>query len=80
MLISDQTPWQELKKEGLGWEFPLENEEQFVQCIEQYAVSTISERQAWRIQIQNKMLDKLYSSEIFEANRQLFYIVSNKWG
>ena len=80
VLISDQTPWQELKKEGLGWEFPLENEEQFVQCIEQYAVSTISERQAWRIQIQNKMLDKLYSSEIFEANRQLFYIVSNKWG
>jgi glycosyltransferase involved in cell wall biosynthesis len=44
VLISDQTPWKCLDKEGLGWEFSLNDESSFIQVINQFAQTSAEER------------------------------------
>ncbi len=34
VLISDQTPWQDLQDKGIGWSLPLEKPERFVEALE----------------------------------------------
>ncbi|NIS73812.1 MAG: glycosyltransferase, partial [Deltaproteobacteria bacterium] len=43
VLISDQTPWRDLAKKGVGWDLPLENLEEFTkvitECVEMDKIS-----------------------------------------
>ena len=36
-IISDQTPWQDLEMQGVGYVFPLDNDQPFIYAIEKYA-------------------------------------------
>lgn len=72
VLISDRTPWRKLYEEDLGWDLSLENEMEFVRCIEYYFSLTQSERYTWRHKIRTKMMGKLTDPAILEANRALF--------
>lgn len=36
-IISDQTPWQDLETQGVGYVFPLDNNQPFISAIEKYA-------------------------------------------
>jgi glycosyltransferase involved in cell wall biosynthesis len=35
VLISNQTPWRNLQEKGVGWDFPLEEEERFTATLQQ---------------------------------------------
>jgi glycosyltransferase involved in cell wall biosynthesis len=38
ILISDQTPWQNPKEKGIGWNIPLNKEQEFIKALE-YMIS-----------------------------------------
>jgi len=72
VLISDQTPWRNLQKEGVGWDIPLAETERFravlQQCVnggdEWYASLA-----AWASEYANKVVS---DPAIVEENRRLF--------
>lgn len=35
-LISDQTPWRDFEKKGVGWVYPLDDMKYFIECIERF--------------------------------------------
>ncbi|EPZ59913.1 glycosyl transferases group 1 family protein [[Clostridium] sordellii ATCC 9714] len=37
VILSDQTPWQDLEKNGAGYVFPIDDDEKFVLALEKYA-------------------------------------------
>ena len=73
VLISDQTPWRNLQKDGLGWDIGLEDINEFVRILELYALKTLDEKRDMRKHICQKVLERLTSTEVLDANRQLFY-------
>jgi glycosyltransferase involved in cell wall biosynthesis len=73
VMISDQTPWKNLKEKSLGWELPINTGyEPFVTLIESYVGMGIKERKSWREEIQNKMRNNGSDKKNIDANRQLF--------
>lgn len=46
VILSDQTPWQDLEENQSGYVFPLEEEDKFVQAIENYAAMEANEFQS----------------------------------
>lgn len=72
VLISDQTPWKDLQKKGVGWDIPLKQKEEFTKAI------------SFIIQLSNKEFRELskkarkYGAEVsrdktvIEANKNLF--------
>jgi len=73
VLISDQTPWRDLEREGVGWDLPLEgNEAGFVDAIENAAARWKAEGATWRRQVRAYAERKLGDPEIIEANRRMF--------
>jgi glycosyltransferase involved in cell wall biosynthesis len=48
VLISDRTPWRNLKAAGAGWDLPLEDQAPFVEAIETFAALDPEERSRWR--------------------------------
>lgn len=48
VLISDRTPWRNLKEKGVGWDLPLEDPEGFAAVIDSVAAMTSPERAAMR--------------------------------
>jgi glycosyltransferase involved in cell wall biosynthesis len=72
VIISDQTPWRNLHKKGIGWDIALDNKEAFLEAIE----TCLSMDQ----QTYNHMSHTAYefaqqvinNPSILEANRQLF--------
>lgn len=72
VLISDQTPWKDLQKKGVGWDIPLKQKEEFTKAI------------SFMIQLSNKEFRELskkarqYGAEVsrdktvIEANKNLF--------
>jgi len=48
LLISDRTPWRNLKEAGAGWDLPLEDQAPFVEAIETFAALDPEERPQWR--------------------------------
>ena len=71
VIISQKTPWRNLKKEHLGWDLPLDNPEQFISvikdCIEMDADTYLhmSERASMYAN------DFIHSSEVKKAYRNL---------
>ncbi|OYQ77612.1 hypothetical protein B9T12_06515 [Wohlfahrtiimonas chitiniclastica] len=72
VLISDQTPWQNLQQQGLGWEFPLNAPEQFIATIEMLATSSIDEKMELRSTAYKNAHKILSASEEVEKNRNMF--------
>ncbi|MDQ1298054.1 MAG: hypothetical protein QG558_593 [Campylobacterota bacterium] len=72
VLISDQTPWKNLENDGLGWDIPLDDMSAFINVIERMSLRTFDEKYQERQHIHQKVIERLTSPELLEANRQVF--------
>lgn len=73
VLLSDQTPWRNLRHEGIGWDLPLENgEAAFLEALEEALHKVKLERVAWRQRVLSFAADRLNDPASLEANRALF--------
>jgi glycosyltransferase involved in cell wall biosynthesis len=73
VLLSDQTPWRNLRSEGIGWDLPLENgEAAFLEAIEEASRKVRLERIAWRQRVLRFATDRLNDPSLLEANVALF--------
>lgn len=72
ILVSDQTPWRNLKSQGLGWDIPLDQPENFVLAIEQAARLNSRERHALRKNCADFAVRKASDPAALNLNRALF--------
>lgn len=72
VLISDQTPWQDLDHAGVGWVRSLDDIEAYKEIIEQFAMTEVSLRMAQRERSRNYATKVAKNSTIKEQNLQLF--------
>jgi glycosyltransferase involved in cell wall biosynthesis len=73
VLLSDQTPWRNLRREGVGWDLPLENgEATFLEAIEETFHKVRLEKVAWRQRVLDFARERLNDPSLLEANRALF--------
>ncbi len=73
VLLSDQTPWRNLCREGVGWDLPLENgEAAFLEAIEETFHKVRLEKVAWRQRVSDFARERLNDPSLLEANRALF--------
>ncbi|MBV1899522.1 MAG: glycosyltransferase [Cycloclasticus sp.] len=78
VLLSDQTPWRNLKPDGLGWDLPLEHEQEFVNIIEECASQSQEQKNKTRAHIQCQARKRLVDADVIKANRQLFHRAVNQ--
>jgi len=72
VLISDQTPWRNLQKEGVGWDIPLAETERF-RAVLQQCVNGGDEWYASLAARASEYANKVVSDPaIVEENRRLF--------
>jgi len=72
VIISDQTPWRDLKEKGIGWDISLSNLDTFVQIIEAAAAM---DQEEYTIMSQAAFAfakDFTNNPKILKANRDLF--------
>lgn len=74
VLISNKTPWNNLLKDGLGWDLQLDNIESFVKIIEYLSSESTGVRDQMRKKIKNVIKHKLLLPSTLEANKKLFMI------
>jgi glycosyltransferase involved in cell wall biosynthesis len=72
ILVSDQTPWRDLEKQGLGWDIPLESPDRFVAAIEQSAALNDQQRFDVRQKCINFAQTKADDPLTVNDNRALF--------
>lgn len=72
VLVSDQTPWRDLERDGLGWDLPLSDIDAFVAAIERVAALSLDNREAWRTRVLEAASRRLEVSESVDLNRRLF--------
>jgi len=72
ILISDQTPWRNLEKDGLGWDISLNNKERFVHIIEKYALTSFEDRYKKRNEVIINIKRRLEDPKIIEDYKKLF--------
>lgn len=73
VLLSDQTPWRNLHREGVGWDLPLGNSEAaFLEAIEETFHKMRLEKAAWRQRVSDFARNHLNDPSLLEANRALF--------
>lgn len=75
VLLSDNTPWRDLRKEGVGWDIPLNSPSTFVSIIEDYASLSNKEREMNRAKVYGKAVQMLTDESAINSNRQLFLSV-----
>ncbi len=71
-LISTETPWRQLQKDGLGWDIDLAQMDVFVERIEKLSLKSPAERLKSRTRVRTKAAERLFSPVVQETNRQLF--------
>lgn len=76
VLISTNTPWRDLEKDGLGWDVDLKNESLFVKIIEALALERIDERLKKRVTVKENALKRLLDPTVLEDNRKLFRVTN----
>ncbi|MEO1943908.1 MAG: glycosyltransferase, partial [Candidatus Thioglobus sp.] len=72
VLIANTTPWQNLEKSGIGWDFPLDSPDEFITAIENLASIGNNECIKLRSRVRNYAEKLVNDSSILDANRQLF--------
>lgn len=74
VLISTNTPWQNLEKEGLGWAVGLGEATVFVKLIEEFASVSGDERVQKRVAVMEIARKRLVDLSGIEDNRALFKV------
>lgn len=72
VLISDKTPWRNLQRDGFGWDLALTEVNDYVEVIENYALTSIKKRLEKRTLIKSNIQKRLVNPVVLEANKQLF--------
>lgn len=72
LLISDQTPWQRLTDQGVGWDLPLDDISAFARRIEEVAGWPLAEYQQWVARAHALAVQVGDNQDTLEANRRLF--------
>ncbi len=72
VLIADTTPWRDLDQAGVGWDLPLNNEQQFAQKIDEAAKLAKEGRMPSRTKVQSYARARVLDPGILSANRRLF--------
>jgi glycosyltransferase involved in cell wall biosynthesis len=79
VLLSDQTPWLDLEREGLGWDVPLDRPEAFAGHIDALAALDPTLRRQRREHVRERARERLTDPRVIEANRALFNAKLRKW-
>lgn len=72
VLIADTTPWRNLEQAGVGWDLPLDNEQQFADKIHDAAQFSNEAYSLWRKQVRSYARERAVDPEIITSNRRLF--------
>lgn len=72
VLLSDQTPWLDMERSSLGWDFSLKCPEKFIDAIETFSRTSPEFRMARRLDIRRKMADRFSDPAVLDATRLLF--------
>lgn len=72
VLISDKTPWRNLRDVGLGWDLPLSHPGLFVDTIEKLANLKLERRVEQRAIVKANALRVLFDPAVVSANKDLF--------
>jgi glycosyltransferase involved in cell wall biosynthesis len=78
VLVSTETPWRNLQRDGLGWDISLDSMNDFVNVIENYARLTHQQRLERRSIVRIRCKARLFDPEVLESNRQLFLMQLEK--
>ena len=74
VLISKNTPWLNLEKDGLGWDIDLKDESIFVNLIEEMACDSLAGRLRKRDLVKKNALSRLLNPSVVNANLALFRV------
>lgn len=72
VLISDQTPWQDLEENKCGWTLPLEDRTRFVETIVKIGTMSTQDLQSISLGAVNYIMDKEHKSNKVKLSRYLF--------
>jgi len=72
VILSDQTPWQNLEKAQVGWNIPLNNKSRFKEVLEKCVLMQDVEFQQMCQHIIGFMNKQVVTAEVIEQNRRLF--------
>lgn len=72
VLVSDTTPWRDLEKLGVGWDFPLEQPAAFAGAIERLHRMGPGDRSRQRQKVRAYARDRATDRGVVEANLRLF--------
>lgn len=72
VLIADTTPWRNLKKDGIGWDLPLNRMELFSEAIEEAAAMSADTYSAFRHNVMNWAKNKFSQTDAIDANKRMF--------
>lgn len=72
VLISDTTPWRDLQRAGVGWDFGLSEMDAFVGAVNELARLDPTERLARRARIREYAVQVSMSGAVLESNARLF--------
>jgi len=73
ILISDQTPWQDLEEKGVGWDLPLSKPKIFREVLQMCVDMNNEEYVKWSVRVRVYGLGVSRNDETVEKNCQLFY-------
>lgn len=78
ILIADTTPWRNLEQAGVGWDLPLDDEQQFVDKIHDTAQLSAEACRLWRKRVWCYARERAADPEIIASNRRLFVDAARK--
>lgn len=72
ILISDQTPWRDLEKEGVGWDLPLNQSEQITAILQRFTDMDRHELASFSNRACEYAQKKMMDVKVINQNRDLF--------
>ncbi|MCJ8166344.1 glycosyltransferase [Pontibacter sp. E15-1] len=72
VILSDQTPWQSLETEGVGWDIALSDEQRFLEVLAHCIKMTDNEYAKMSQKTQIYMNQRVVTDDIIQQNRRLF--------
>lgn len=72
VLISDQTPWRDLEKKGVGWDLPLNKKKLFLDVLQVCVEMNNTEYMNWSKRAQEYGVQVIKDDRTVEKNRRLF--------
>lgn len=74
VIISDQTPWTELKQKKVGFDLPLNQPDKFIEAIEFFAAMDQNEYDSWSINARDYASSFIENQNYIESYNDLFTV------